>query len=65
MNLPLLGQIPLVQGIREGGDSGSPIASQNTISAVAFKHLATNFIEQVELRNKNVDPTKRVEIKNR
>lgn len=65
MNLPLLGQIPLVQGIREGGDSGSPIASQDTISAVAFKHLATNFIEQVEHRNKNVDPTKRVEIKNR
>lgn len=63
MNLPLLGQIPLVQGIREGGDSGSPIASQNTISAEAFTLLAKNFVEQVELRNKNLDPTKRVEIK--
>jgi len=65
MNLPLLGQIPLVQGIREGGDSGSPIATQSTISAEAFTLLAQRFVEQVELRNKNLDPTKRVEVKTR
>ncbi len=65
MNIPLLGQIPLVQGIREGGDSGSPIATQSTLSAEAFSLLAQRFIEQVELRNKNMEPTKRVEIKTR
>ena len=29
LNIPLLGQIPLVQSIREGGDEGTPIALQN------------------------------------
>ncbi len=65
MKLPLLGQIPLVQGIREGGDSGSPIATQETISGEAFHLLAEKFLDQIELRNKNLEPTKRVEIKTR
>ena len=29
LNIPLLGQVPLVQSIREGGDEGAPIALQN------------------------------------
>ena len=29
LNIPLLGQVPLVQSIREGGDEGTPIALQN------------------------------------
>ena len=29
LNIPLLGQVPLVQSIREGGDEGTPIAMQD------------------------------------
>ena len=36
-NVPLLGQIPLVQGIREGGDAGVPSVLENSMSSNAFK----------------------------
>ena len=36
LNIPLLGQIPLVQSIREGGDEGTPIALQTGHPAAAF-----------------------------
>ncbi len=39
-NLPLLGKIPLVQSVRESGDSGTPIAAMDTITALAFSELA-------------------------
>ena len=41
LNIPLLGQIPLVQSIREGGDEGTPIALQNGHPAAeAFAKIA-------------------------
>lgn len=63
-NIPLLGQIPIVQSIREGGDYGNP-ASLNEGSVVekAFKDLSAAVIKSVEDRNVNMEPTKRVEIK--
>lgn len=40
LKIPLLGQIPLVQSIRESGDSGTPAVLQgNTLQAIAFKSL--------------------------
>jgi len=40
LNIPLLGQIPLVQSIREGGDSGTPIALQiGHPAAKAFENI--------------------------
>lgn len=40
LNIPLLGQIPLVQSIREGGDEGTPIALQaGHPAAAAFEHI--------------------------
>lgn len=43
LNIPLLGQIPLVQSIREGGDEGSPIALQTGHPAAAvFETIASN-----------------------
>ncbi|MCF0175010.1 MAG: P-loop NTPase [Bacteroidales bacterium] len=39
-NLPILGKIPLVQGIREGGDEGQPIALRDTPDAQAFLSIA-------------------------
>jgi ATP-binding protein involved in chromosome partitioning len=41
LNIPLLGQIPLVQSIREGGDNGLPIALQTGHpAATAFEQIA-------------------------
>ena len=60
----LLGQVPLVQGIREGGDNGVPVAMQddNPLKAV-FEELALNTVRQVQLRNEVLGPTKVVEMK--
>ena len=64
LNITLLGQIPLVQSIREGGDNGSPEAMQtNTPTGAAFAELAKNVIVQVKLRNEQRPPTERVIIK--
>lgn len=63
LNIPLLAQIPIVQSIREGGDIGKPIASDDkSILANSFRVLAQNVVEQVDVRNKTLDPTKVVEI---
>ncbi|KAA6331715.1 Iron-sulfur cluster carrier protein [termite gut metagenome] len=52
MNIALLGQIPIVQSIRESGDKGTPVAlDKNTITGKAFMELAENVIRQVERRN--------------
>ncbi len=64
-NIALLGQIPLVQSICEGGDSGNPAATdENSITGLAFNELAATVIEKIEARNKTLAPTKVVEITN-
>jgi ATP-binding protein involved in chromosome partitioning len=62
MEVPLLGQIPLIQSICEGSDSGNPAALGDTISSQAFMALADQIIEKVELRNRNQKPTVKVNI---
>jgi ATP-binding protein involved in chromosome partitioning len=62
MNIPLLGEIPLVQSICESGDSGKPVALKGAPLEKAFSELADNFLKQVEIRNRTIDPTKKVEI---
>lgn len=63
--LPLLGQIPLVQSIREAGDVGRPAVLQETTpQAIAFNQFADNVITQVNIRNIEKNPTKKVEITN-
>jgi ATP-binding protein involved in chromosome partitioning len=65
-NVPLLGQIPIVQSIMEGGEEGKPSAlDENSQVGKAFKELADKLIKSVDERNKNFDPTKRVEIKHK
>ncbi|MBN3036167.1 MAG: Mrp/NBP35 family ATP-binding protein [Bacteroidales bacterium] len=62
--VPLLGQIPLVQGICESGDSGKPVAlDEDSPVAKAFEELAQNVAQQVSIRNATLDPTRIVEIK--
>ncbi len=63
MDIPLLGQIPLVQSIRESGDEGKPVSlDENSAVGKAFVELAKNVAEKIEKRNENSDPTKKVEI---
>ena len=44
LDIPLLGQIPLVQGIREGGDAGEPSALGTRPDALAFLDLASKLV---------------------
>jgi ATP-binding protein involved in chromosome partitioning len=49
LEVPFLGQIPLVQGVREAGDVGRPaVFQENTPSSKAFEELVSKFVEQVE-----------------
>lgn len=62
-NVPLLGQIPLVQSIRESGDSGLPAVMKEGAIAIAFTQLAESMARQVAIRNANFAQTQRVELK--
>ncbi len=63
MGIPLLVQIPIVQGIRESGDSGQPVAlSADHPAGAAFHELAQAVENAINTRNKEKEPTKKVEI---
>jgi len=63
LNVPLLGQIPIVQSIREQGDAGRPVACDpESITGLAFKRLANMLAERTDERNQNFEKTKKVEI---
>ena len=48
LNVPLLGEIPLVQSICEAGDIGRPaVLQENTPQAIAFKVTAENLVKEV------------------
>ncbi|WEK35318.1 MAG: Mrp/NBP35 family ATP-binding protein [Candidatus Pseudobacter hemicellulosilyticus] len=62
-DIPFLGQIPLIQSIREGGDSGEPImVSDDTVTKAAFEEFAANAIRSISMRNANLGATKVVEV---
>lgn len=63
LNVPLLGEIPLVQSIREAGDVGRPAAMQTgTVLEESFEELTKNVVQETVRRNKNLPPTKAIEI---
>lgn len=63
LQVPLLGEIPLVQGIREAGDVGRPAALQTeTATEEAFESLTRNVVEQTVKRNENLPPTEAIKI---
>ena len=58
LNVPLLGQIPIVQSICESGDAGTPAAlDENSMTGMAFMELARNVVTQTEKRNAEMAPT--------
>jgi len=61
-NVPLLGQIPLVQSICESSDHGKPVVNAHSPEGEAFRSLCNNLLKSLEERNKQ-EPTKKVEIK--
>lgn len=61
-DLPFLGQIPLVQSIREGGDQGVPIMmSDDEITKRAFENFAAITVRSIAMRNASVTKEKIIE----
>lgn len=64
LNVPLLAQIPLVQGICDSGDKGTPVAlDSDSMTGLAFINLAQSVVTVVNRRNKEQAPTKIVPVK--
>ena len=63
LQVPFLGEVPLVQSIREAGDYGRPAALQ-TASPLekTFEEIARNVVEEVVKRNDNLPPTEAIKI---
>ena len=60
--VPFLGEIPIVQSIRESGDSGYPAVLKEGISGEAFYLLAENVARQVAIRNAEKKNTQVVQV---
>jgi ATP-binding protein involved in chromosome partitioning len=63
LQVPFLGEVPLVQSIREAGDFGRPAALQ-TASPLekVFEEIARNVVEETVKRNENLAPTEAIKI---
>lgn len=63
LDVPLLGQIPIVQSICENGDKGTPVAlDENSVTGRAFLQLAAAVVRQVDKRNVEMASTQIVEV---
>lgn len=63
LKVPFLGEIPLVQSIRESGDVGRPAALQDdTPLSESFLELTRNVVQQVVDRNENLPKTEAIQI---
>ena len=64
LQVPLLAQIPIVQGICENGDQGTPVAlNSDTMTGIAFLNLAQAVVTVTNRRNKELAATKIVGMK--
>jgi ATP-binding protein involved in chromosome partitioning len=62
-DLPLLGQIPLVQNIREGGDTGIPVMmSGDEITKAAFITFAAQTVRSISMLNAHMETAKVAEV---
>lgn len=63
LNTKFLGEVPLIQSIREAGDFGSPAALQEgTKIEKIFENISKNMVAELVKRNKNLPPTEVVRI---
>jgi len=62
-DLPFLGQIPLVQTIREGGDEGIPaMLSSDQLSQQAFRNITSQAVRNIAIRNSQMPVTQPIEM---
>lgn len=63
LNVPFLGEIPIVQSIREAGDYGRPAALQTASSIERiFEEVTRNVVQEVVDRNENLPPSEAIKI---
>lgn len=64
LTVPFLGEVPIEQAVREGGDHGTPIviSEPESAAAKALKTIAERTAQQVSIRNAEQDPTQKIEI---
>ncbi|MGI9546100.1 MAG: P-loop NTPase [Flavobacteriaceae bacterium] len=63
LDVPFLGEIPIVQSIREAGDIGRPAAMQTaTLVEAAFEELTKKVVEELVRRNDDLPPTEAIKI---
>lgn len=64
LGINLLGQVPMVGTISEGSDTGEPVVlREESVSGMAFRHVARELIEAVDRRNEEQPATKVVDVK--
>ncbi|HAH54120.1 MAG TPA: chromosome partitioning protein, partial [Flavobacterium sp.] len=63
LKVPFLGEVPIVQSIREAGDYGRPAAMQTgSIIETVFEEITRNVVQEVVSRNENLPATEAVKI---
>lgn len=63
LGVPFLGEVPLVQSVREAADVGRPaVLQENTPIAATFTDVARRMVEELVERNENLPPTEAVRI---
>jgi ATP-binding protein involved in chromosome partitioning len=63
LNVPFLGEVPIVQSIREAGDYGRPAALQSASSLPGiFDEITRNVVQEVVERNQSLPPTEAIKI---
>lgn len=63
LEVPFLGEVPIVQSIREAGDYGRPAALQTgSVIESVFEELTRNVVEEVVKRNENLPATEAIKI---
>lgn len=63
LNVPFLGEVPLVQSIREAGDYGRPAALQTaSVIETVFEAITRNVVQETVNRNESLPPTEAIKI---
>lgn len=63
LDVPFLGEVPIVQSVREAGDFGRPAALQeHSLVADVFKEIAREVVQETVRRNESLPPTEAIKI---